>query len=264
MTRLEGRTALVTGGLGGIGLAIAERCAAEGAVVWVTDLHGENDPEVGERLHRLGNSVRYARLDVTDEEDWAAMERRLRDAGGGLDILVLNAGVGGSSATAETSLAEWRRTMTVNVDGVFLGVRAMAALLGEAGADRRGGSSVITVSSILGLVGYAETAAYNASKGAVRLFTKATAIEFATKRTPIRVNSIHPGFVRTDMVLRDEDVGGDAPPLEERIALIEAKTPLGRLADPEEIAGVAAFLASDDASYVTGAEIVVDGGWTAW
>ncbi|CAN5490589.1 glucose 1-dehydrogenase [soil metagenome] len=267
MGNLEGRVALVTGGLGGIGLAIAERYVAEGATLWVTDIAREGTPPVLSALGRLGNQLRYFPLDVTDEREWRAAEQRLRDEGQGLDILVLNAGVAGGGATAEVDLAEWRRIMAVNADGAFLGIRAMSNLLAESGAGRRGGSSIIVLSSILGLVGYAETAAYSASKGAVRLLAKATAVEFATARRPIRVNSIHPGFIRTEMALgeaRGRETAGESGALDDLVATLESKTPMGRLGEPEEVAGVAAFLASEDSSFMTGSEMIVDGGWTAW
>ena len=157
--------------------------------------------------------------------------------------------------------------MAVNTDGVFYGMKTMAPLMGESGKTRRGGSSIIAVSSILGLVGHAETVAYSASKGAVALMTKASAVEFATGGVPIRVNSIHPGFVRTAMTIGAAEqrvAEGEETALDDFVTYVTARTPMGRLAEPEEIAGAAAFLASEDASYMTGAQMVVDGGWTAW
>lgn len=267
MGSLEGRVALVTGGLGGIGLAIAQRYVAEGATVWVTDIAREGTPPVVSALSRLGNQLRYFSLDVTSEGEWLSAEKRLRDAGQGLDILVLNAGVSSGGPTADVDMAEWRRLMAVNADGVFLGIRSMANLLADSGGGRRGGSSIIVVSSILGLVGYPETAAYNASKGAVRLLAKATAVEFATARRPVRVNSIHPGFIGTEMVLgdaRSRELAGETGALEDLVTTLKNKTPMGRLGEPEEIAGAATFLASEDSSFMTGSELIVDGGWTAW
>lgn len=267
MGSLEGRVALITGGLGGIGLAIAQRYVAEGATVWLTDVARDGTPPVVSAMGRLGNQLRYLPLDVTDEGEWQAAEKKLREAAQGLDILVLNAGVGSGGLTAGVDLAEWRRVMAVNADGVFLGIRSLSDLLAETGGERRGGSSVIVISSILGLVGYPETAAYNASKGAARLLAKATAIEFATARRPVRVNSLHPGFVRTEMALgqaRSRQLAGETGALDELVTALENKTPMGRLGEPEEIAGAATFLASEDSSYMTGSELIVDGGWTAW
>jgi NAD(P)-dependent dehydrogenase (short-subunit alcohol dehydrogenase family) len=267
MANLEGRNALITGGLGGIGMAITERYVTDGASVWVSDLASGDDPAVRDLLMRMGNRIRYLRLDVTDEADWRAAEAAVRRKDGRLDILVLNAGVGAGAPTDTLDLAEWRRIMAVNADGVFLGTRAFMSLMSDSGAARRAGASIVTMSSILGLVGYGETAAYNASKGAVRLFTKSMAIEFAARKMSIRINSIHPGFIRTEMVVGGRENGDEHAQegaTEQLVAGLERDTPMGRLGDPSEIASVAAFLASDDSSYMTGSELVVDGGWTAW
>jgi NAD(P)-dependent dehydrogenase (short-subunit alcohol dehydrogenase family) len=266
MKRLEGRAALVTGGLKGIGLACAERFLEEGASVMLADLEPPDAPDVAQLLGRMGAGARYLRLDVTDEAGWAEAAPMIEAAFGRLDIAVANAGTDGTGAIETMPTAEWRRCMAVNADGVFFTARALAPLLARAGADTRGGSSLILISSIMGLVGMAEITPYNASKGAVRLLAKGLAVEFATKRTPIRVNSVHPGFVRTPLLAQgfqrwvDKGVAGHP---DELIASVEARTPMGRLAEPSEIAAAVAFLASDDASYVTGAELVVDGGWTA-
>jgi NAD(P)-dependent dehydrogenase (short-subunit alcohol dehydrogenase family) len=266
MTRLSGRVALVSGALRGIGLAIAERYVAEGAAVVLTDLAESSDPRVGETLSRLGATATYRQLDVANEADWQSAERAIRALHGRLDVLVNNAGVDYTGPVETTELASWRRIMSINVDGVFLGTKTLTPLLAASGAKTRFGSSIINVSSIMGLVGYSETSAYNAGKGAVRLFTKAVAIEFATKRTPIRVNSIHPGFVKTPLL----DAGmqkwverGMAAKAQDLIDALAIATPNGRIAEPSEIAGAAFFLASDDSSYCTGSELVVDGGWTA-
>jgi len=266
MGRLEGRVALISGGLRGIGLAIGERYVAEGAAVVLADLSMPSHPLVAATLERLGASANYLKLDVAEEADWRAAERDTRDRHGRLDILVNNAGTDLTGAVETIEFAAWRRIMSINVDGVFLGTKTFTALLAETGAKTPFGASVINVSSIMGLVGYSETSAYNASKGAVRLFTKSVAIEFAAKRTPIRVNSIHPGFVKTPLL----EVGmqkwvalGMAEKAQDLIDGLAAATPNGRIAEPSEIAGAAFFLASDDSSYCTGSELVVDGGWTA-
>jgi NAD(P)-dependent dehydrogenase (short-subunit alcohol dehydrogenase family) len=202
---------------------------------------------------------------VTSEADWAMLAAHM-EARGACHILVNNAGTDLTGAVESLSLEAWRKIMAVNVDGVFLGTRALVPLMARSGADVAGGASVINVSSIMGLVGYSEVSAYNASKGAVRLFTKGIAVEFAQKRMPIRANSLHPGFVRTPLLnagfQRWVDKGFAEKP-EDLVAAMEAATPNGRLAEPEELAGPAAFLASADASYMTGAELVIDGGWTA-
>lgn len=264
--RLEGRTALVTGGLRGIGLAIVERFLAEGAVVFVADLKPALDPEVGQVVRRLGHDAHYLKLDVAQEADWQAAEAVIRNDVGRLDILVNNAGIDAVGPVDGMTLETWRRVMGVNVDGAFLGIKTCKALLAKAGARSPAGSSIINMSSIMGLVGYAETSAYNTSKGAVRLLTKATAIEFAQARIPIRVNSLHPGFVLTPLLgigmQRWVDQGLAEKP-QDLIDGLAAETPMGRIARPEEIASAALFLASDDSSYVTGVELPVDGGWTA-
>lgn len=266
MGKLDGRVALVTGGLRGIGLAIATRFVAEGAQVLLADLDAQGSEAAGAALEGLGDRAAYISANVTDEASWQAIAENMRSAYGAAHILVNNAGIDLTGAVESLSLEAWRRIMAVNVDGVFLGTRALVPLMAQSGADVAGGASIINVSSIMGIVGYSEVSAYNASKGAVRLFTKGIAIEFATKRMPIRANSLHPGFVKTPLLnagfQRWVDKGFAQKP-EDLVAAMEGATPIGRLAEPSELAGPAVFLASEDASYVTGAELVVDGGWTA-
>ncbi|MEG3124198.1 SDR family NAD(P)-dependent oxidoreductase [Sphingomonas sp. GB1N7] len=266
MTRLAGRVALVTGSLRGIGLAIAERFLAEGAAVILSDLAPVTADDPVAQLALLGASASYLELDVTQEAAWQAAVAAIRARHGQLDILINNAGTDGTGAIETMDFALWRRVMSVNADSVFLGIKSCTPLMTESGAATPYGSSIVNVSSIMGLVGYADTAPYNASKGAVRLLTKSVAIEFATKRTPIRVNSLHPGFVRTPLL----EIGfenwvrlGMAEKVQDLVDLVSEATPNGRLAESSEIAGAALFLASDDSSYCTGSELVVDGGWTA-
>lgn len=266
MERLKGRVALVTGALRGIGLAAAERMLAEGASVVLTDLAEPDDAEVADVLARLGAAAHYMPLDVTREGDWQAAAAQVRAGHGRLDVLVANAGTESTSRVEELALADWHRVMAVNVDGLFLGVKHCAPLMEETGRTTRGGASVIAISSIMGIVGIADSSAYNTSKGAVRLFCKAVAVEFAGKRMPIRVNSVHPGFVRTRLLedgMANWVEKGMGESVESLMDGLGATTPMGRIADPSEIASALAFLASDDASYITGAELVVDGGWTA-
>jgi NAD(P)-dependent dehydrogenase (short-subunit alcohol dehydrogenase family) len=266
MKRLEGKVALVTGGLRGIGLAIGERYLDEGARVVLADLAAPGAGDVTSTLQRLGPGASYLQLDVAQESAWIAAEKSIRSAHGRLDVLVHNAGIDLTGAIESLEFSDWRRIMSINVDGVFLGTKTFTHLLGESGRTSKSGSSIINMSSIMGIVGMSEASAYNAGKGAVRLFTKAVALEYAKKGTPIRVNSIHPGFVRTPLL----EIGmqkwvdrGIAGSVKELIDGLAASTPNGRLAEPSEIAGVAFFLASDDSSYCTGSEFVVDGGWTA-
>ncbi len=264
--RLEGRVAVVSGGLRGIGLATVERFVAEGAQVVLTDLDAEDSAEAKSVLERLGNSADYLRADVTQESDWERVSNHVRDKHGKCHILVNNAGTDLTGAVESLAMEDWRRIMSINVDGVFLGTKHLVPLMAESGSEVKGGSSIINVSSIMGLVGMSEVSAYNASKGAVRMFTKGIAAEFATKQMPIRANSLHPGFVFTPLLnagfQRWVDSGA-AEKAEDLVAMVSGNTPIGRLAQPEEIASAAFFLASQDSSYMTGAEIVVDGGYTA-
>jgi NAD(P)-dependent dehydrogenase (short-subunit alcohol dehydrogenase family) len=265
-TPLSGRVALVTGGLAGIGLAACQHLLADGAIVYAGDLPAATDARWEEAMRGLGPHARYLRLDVAEESAWVAAAAAIRFEQGRLDILVSNAGTDLVGAVDTISLADWRRLMSINLDGVFLGTKHCAALLDETGRTTPAGSSIVNISSIMGMVGYSETSAYNTSKGAVRLFTKATAIEFARARRPIRVNSVHPGFVRTPLLSAGMQRWVDTGVAESVTALIDElaqQTPNGRVADASEIASVIAFLASDGSSYMTGAEIAVDGGWTA-
>jgi NAD(P)-dependent dehydrogenase (short-subunit alcohol dehydrogenase family) len=264
--RLDGSVALISGGLRGIGLAITERFVAEGARVVIGDLTAPDDREVVELLTRLGPAISYVPMNVTEEADWRRTVEHVRERHARLDVLVNNAGVDLSGAIETVDFTDWRRLMAVNVDGVFLGTKSCTSLLARSGADRRGGSSVINMSSVLGLVGMNGCSAYSTSKGAIRSFTKGMAIEYAQSRMPIRVNSMHPAFCMTPLLqkgFRNMVAKGLAGEVQDLIDQVSAATPMGRLAEPAEIAGAAFFLASVDSSYVTGTELVVDGGWTA-
>lgn len=264
--RLAGNVAIVSCGLRGIGRAITERFVGEGAHVVLTDLDSEDSDVVAELRAAHGDKVTYARADVTSEDDWQTLRDMVAGRHGRLDILVNNAGTDLTGAVETIAMEDWRRIMAINVDGVFLGCKTFTPMLAETGARRKGGASIVNVSSIMGIVGYGEVSAYNASKGAVRLFTKGLAIEFATKGMPIRANSLHPGFVRTPLLaagFKRWVESGAAESEQDLIDAMDAQTPVGRMAEPDEIAGPALFLASEDASYMTGAELVIDGGWTA-
>ena len=261
--RLDGRVAFITGGLRGIGRACAERFLAEGAKVVISDL---DDDAAAKAICAEIGEVDYLSANVTDEASWDRVGEFIGNQHGALHILVNNAGIDLTGAVETLSLTDWRKIMAINVDGVFLGVRRLVPMLAESGKAVKGGASIVNISSIMGMVGYSEVSAYNASKGAVRLFTKGIAVEFASKQMPIRANSVHPGFVLTPLLKDgfqrwvDKGVADDPQDL---IDAMNAATPMGRLADPAEIAAGVAFLAGPDASYMTGSEMVIDGGWTA-
>lgn len=264
--RLEGRVAFVSGGLRGIGLAVAERFLAEGAEVVLSDLDDPASDHAAQTLSRLGQAASYLKANVTSEADWQRVRDHIAERHGKLHILVNNAGVGPTSPVEATSLDQWRQVMAINVDGVFLGVKTLTPMLAEGGAGVTGGASIINVSSMYGIVGAVDTSAYNASKGAVRLFTKGIALEFATKKMPIRANSLHPGMIETPMMdngfqaLVDKGLGESVQALKDGMI---ALTPLGRLGQPGDLAAGVFFLAGEDSAFMTGAELVMDGGWTA-
>jgi NAD(P)-dependent dehydrogenase (short-subunit alcohol dehydrogenase family) len=249
MRRLEGRVALVTGAASGIGRATSERLASEGAVVVVTDVQDEAGEETAAAIRAAGGDALYVHLDVTDEEGWGAAVERVLAERGRLDVLVNNAGLGDLAPIEETTIADWERTIAIDQTGVFLGMKSCAEALK---ASEHG--SVINISFIFGTSGgFGTSPAYHAAKGAVRTLTKNVALHWAGEG--VRVNSIHPGFIRTPILdqAKETDVW----------EAMTAMTPMGRLGEPEEIAAAVAYLASDDASFVTGLELYVDGGYIA-
>ena len=263
--RLEGRVALVSGALRGIGRAIAECLAADGATTILTDLDPEGSAEAATVSRSIGQA-HYIRLDATSETDWQRARDRVQADFRRLDILVNNVGSDLTGKVQETALEDWRRLMTINLDSVFLGTKSFQPLLEKAGRTTPYGSSIINISSIMGIVGMGNVSAYNASKGGVRLLTKSNALEFADAGIPIRVNSVHPGFVDTPLLKKGFERWAQRDPSLSVQMLKDGvvhNTPMKRLAQPSEIGKVVAFLASNDASYMTGSEVVVDGGWTA-
>jgi len=256
MTELAGRIALVTGASRGIGAATARALAAAGAKVAVTDL---SDP--ADLAEEIGGISRA--LDVTSEQDWADTADWLKEEAGGLDILVNNAGLFLMKPIVETSLEEWQRLHAVNVEGVFLGTRAAIPLLAARATQWKGGASIVNLSSVAGLVGSANVGCYNASKGAVRLFTKGAALELAPLH--IRVNSVHPGVIETAMgneVVQGVSTASGMGANEARDQ-VTALHPLGTMGETSDIANAIVYLASDKAAFMTGSEMVVDGGITA-
>lgn len=257
MKDLEGRIALVTGAARGIGAATARALAAAGAKVVVADISDGQGTAA-----ETGGA--YVTHDVTSEDSWIAAVAFAKSTFGGLDILVNNAGVFWMKPIAHTSLEDFRRMQQVNVEGVFLGLKHAIPAIAERAQMWDGGGSIINLSSVAGMVGSPLTLAYNASKGAVRLMTKAAALECAQGGLKVRVNSVHPGIIdtpmmekaMTDMAAR----GGGANDIRERFA---SRHPLGRLGRDTDIANAVKFLASDAAAFMTGSEVVVDGGLTA-
>lgn len=254
MGRVEGKVALVTGASLGIGCAAAFMLAREGAKVVLTDVKEREGSALADQIADEGGEAVFLTHDVAREDHWgaviAATERRF----GCLDVLVNNAGVALAGTVEETTLDEWRWLMSINLDGVFLGLKH-----GTAAMKAKGGS-IINLSSIEGLVGDANLAAYNASKGGVRLLTKSVALACAKAGHNIRVNSIHPGYIQTPMV--EHHLRRQPNPEAARAALASLH-PLGHIGEPDDIAYGVLYLASDESKFVTGSELVIDGGYTA-
>jgi 3alpha(or 20beta)-hydroxysteroid dehydrogenase len=250
MARLDGKVALISGGARGQGATEARLFVREGAKVVFGDILDADGQKVEAEVRAAGGEATYVHLDVTSERDWrAAVDTAVRQYGR-LNVLVNNAGIIIRKRIEETTVEEWDRTMAVNVKGVFLGTKYAIPAMRQAG-----GGSIINISSVAGLVGSTYGApSYIASKGAVRLFTKATAIQHA--KDNIRCNSIHPGPIETPMI---QDTLVDQTFLQERLRRI----PLGRIGKVEDVAYGVLYLASDESSYVTGSELVIDGGSTA-
>ncbi len=250
MGRLAGKVALISGGARGQGAAEAQLFVREGAAVVFGDILDDEGKKVEASIRASGGQATYVHLNVTREVDWRAAVATAVQTYGRLNVLVNNAGILFRSKIEETSEADWDRIMAVNVKGVFLGTKCAIPAMRQAG-----GGSIINISSTAGLVGNSgETAAYTATKGAVRLFTKATAMQHV--KDNIRCNSVHPGPIATDMI---KDVLENRAAWEQRLR----RLPMGRVGTPDEVAYGVLFLASDESSYMTGSELVIDGGTTA-
>jgi 3(or 17)beta-hydroxysteroid dehydrogenase len=239
--QLKDKIVLVTGALGTLGTAMCSAIEAAGGTAIRTDLAARGKVDIG--------------LDVTSEEAWKAALAELERRHGRLDGLVNNAGVGTAGDVEQTSFAEWRRVMAVNADGVFLGCKYAMPLLARSKAP-----SIVNISSASGIVGGANLAAYNASKGAVRLLTKSVALYGARKRPPVRCNSVHPAFIEGDMV---DAMVRRRPDPAKAMAKLNAQIPVGRLGQPHEVASTVVWLLSEASSFTTGSEVLVDGGLIA-
>lgn len=248
--RLEGKVALISGGSRGMGAYEAELFIKEGAKVVIGDVRDDEGSALAEKIAEGGGEAVFMHLDVTSESDWAAAVKEAVTRYGKLDVLVNNAGVSARGSIEETSVDDWDRVMDINAKGVFLGTRSAIPEMRKAG-----GGSIINISSQLGLVGMGESSPqYQASKGAVRIFSKSAAIQYAAEG--IRINSVHPGPIITPMT---EARRSDAAVQQRMISRI----PLGRYGESEDVAYGVLYLASDESSFVTGSELVIDGGWTA-
>jgi NAD(P)-dependent dehydrogenase (short-subunit alcohol dehydrogenase family) len=254
MNRLRGKRAIVTGGARGLGKAIATRMAEQGAAVAILDIHEGEGRALAHVLRERELDVHFAHCDVAKEREVESAFHGMATELNGLNVLVNNAGVSGANKpTHELSESEWDAVMAVNAKGVFFCTKHAIPFM-----KRQGGGSIINISSIYGLVGAPDVPPYHASKGAVRLMTKTDAMLYAANR--IRVNSIHPGFIWTAMVEQRLRVMGDVG---RGRKLVDAAHPLGHMGEPDDIAWGAVYLASDEAKFVTGAELVIDGGYTA-
>ena len=249
MGRLEGKTALVTGAASGIGLQTSIRLAEEGARVMMTDINLEEGLQQAEKL---GVNAAFLKLDITEEEEWISVLDETVKRFGRLDILVNSAGMVLIADVEQITLEDWRKVHAVNLDGTFLGCKHGVRVMKEFGAG-----SIINLSSVSGIIGGFNLAAYNSSKGAVRMLTKSVALHCARAGYGIRCNSIHPTFIETPML---ESMIRDSPDPEKARQTLVRQVPLMRIGKPDDVANMIVYLASDESTFVTGTEMVIDGG----
>lgn len=257
MGRVQGKIALITGGARGLGEATARTMAKEGATVILTDVLDADGERVAEEINADGGTAEYLHQDVTDEAMWDEITSGIVERHGRLDIAVNNAGIVLDANVEDTTLDGWRNVNAINSEAVFLGTRAAIKVMKE--HDPKGGS-IVNISSVAGLVGIPNLAAYNASKGAVRLFTKSAALHVAQSGYNIRINSVHPSYTWTPMVQHLGDNTGDRDAFFDALG---AAHPIGRPGVPMDIAWGVLYLASDESTWVTGSELVIDGGLSA-
>jgi len=257
MGRLEGKVAVVTGSAEGIGQATADLFAREGAKVVVADINREKGEQVAQAIRQAGGEAIFHHLDVTREDSWQELIETTVEKYGRLTVLVNNAGISAAKDIEATTLEDWNRIMTVNATGVFLGTKFAIAAMKDNGES----CSIINRSSIDGQIAEPGLFAYCASKGAVTILTKSAALSCGQKGYKIRVNSVHPGYIHT--ALTEEEARGYGLEPQEYFEKVGKQHPLGRIGVPMDIAYIDVFLASDESSWATGAEFVIDGGWTA-
>ena len=259
MNRVKDKVALITGGASGIGRECARLLAKEGAKVVVTDINKDGGKKVAGEINGNGGDAIFLEHDVSQEEDWKRVIEQTLQKFGKLDVLVNNAGVGlGAKDNVETiSLKDWRWLMSINLDGVFLGTK-----YGIEAMKKSGGGSIINISSIEGIIGDPGLAAYCASKGGVRIFTKSAALSCAKAGYNIRVNSVHPGYIWTPMIEEYSKLLGNED-VEVGRKFLNSLHPIGHIGEPIDVAYGILYLASDESKFVTGSELVIDGGYTA-
>ena len=251
--RVKDKVALVTGAGSGLGEAISKRLAEEGATVVVADINESSAQRVAEAI---GGSAIAVKQDVTDEQRWQELVAEIVERFGQLDILVNNAGIALVGTVEDTTLEDWQLTQRVNLDAVFMGTREAIKVM------KKGSGSIINISSIEGIIGEQKVAAYNASKGGVRIFTKSAALHCCAEEYSIRVNSVHPGFIDTNMV--SGAVGSMTEEEGEAFTTrIVGNIPMGHMGEPLDIANGVLFLASEESKYMTGSELIIDGGYIA-
>ena len=256
--RVSNKVAIVSGAASGIGRACASRLAEEGAMVVVTDVDGVGGAETVAAIHAASGAAEFFDHDVTDERAWEDVVAKTVANHGGLHVLVNNAGIGIGGSIVEMTLDDWRRQQSINLDGVFLGTKHAIPAMRDSG-----GGSIVNMSSVAGIKGSPRLAAYNATKGGVRLFTKGVALECAQNRWRVRVNSVHPGIIETPIWTKiNPELAEDQAPLDP-VELAALAVPTGEVGTPLDIANAVLFLASDEARYITGTELVVDGGLSA-
>jgi NAD(P)-dependent dehydrogenase (short-subunit alcohol dehydrogenase family) len=246
--RLEGKVAIITGGTSGLGLATAEEFVRQGAKVVITGRRAEVGQKAAESIGKP-DVVRFVRQDTSEEQGWAELFAQVKIWYGAVHILVNSAGIAIGGDIEHLSLEDWRKTLSINLDGVFLGTKYGVINMKKQAA----GASIINLSSVEGMAGDPNLVAYNASKGGVRIFSKSAALYCAKNDYHIRINTVHPGYIKTPMV----------PPALEQYQAQRHQTPMGHIGEPSDIAHICVYLASDESKFATGAEFVVDGGYLA-